>query len=365
MFKFLLKPIYHLEPPALGIDISDLSFKVVEIMKHQDHHELVRYGEYEIPAGIIEKGILKQEDALTKTLVAGLESIMGRHFHKYYLVASLPEQETFLRIVPLSPERTENIEESIRQEIEANIPIAPNDLYVDSQVLPKHAEDTTTAVLLVATSKEIADPYIRAMKNAGLNLKALELESQALARSVVPFEFTKPAMVVDFGATSTGISILAEGIIEFTSTLPFGGRNLEQTIKTKLGVSAEDARTLKINVGMDRTQEQGRVFDALKSSIDTLIQQIQDYISYHYDHRVAGLSSESLQAIFLSGGDANLIGLSSYISLKLKIPTTLANPFVNIVSKNAQEVPAIPYTSALKYAVALGLALRGSEEFEM
>lgn len=364
MLNFLLKPIYHLEPPALGIDISDLSFKVVQIVKQQSHYKLVHYGEYPIPSGVIERGILKQEEALAHTLAAGLESIMGKNFKKYYAVASLPEQETFLRIVPLSHERAENLEESVRQEIEANIPIAPEDLYVDSELLPKTAEEETIALLLVATSKEIADPYIRAIKAAGVHLKALELESQALARSVVPFDFTKPVMVVDFGATSTGISIQVGGIIEFTSTIPFGGRDLETALKEKLGVSSEDARALKINVGMDRTAEQGRVYEALKPSIDGLIQQIQDYISYHYDHRVHG-ASETLKAIFLSGGDGNLIGLTSYMSLKLKVPTELANPFTNIMNPKKREIPAIPYKAALKYAVALGLALRGSEELEL
>lgn len=364
MFNFLLKPIYHLEPPALGIDISDLSFKVAQITKHQNHYRLMHFGEYPIAPGIVERGIVKQEDTLAKTLKEGLGKIIGSQYHKYYMVASLPEQETFLRIVEVPDQTDEHFGEAIREEVEANIPIDLADIYVDSQVLTQKTSKGSTAVLLVATSRHVADPYIHALKNAGAHLKALELESQALARSVVPFDFVKPAMVIDFGATSTGISIMVEGSLEFTSTIPFGGRDLEDAIKNRCNVSLEEARALKIEIGFDRTHEQGNVYEALKPSLDGLIQQIQDYVTFYYDHRIHGALSETLAGIFLSGGDANLIGLPSYMSVKLKVPTELANPFVNIMKPENHRVPPIPYSTALKYSVALGLALRGSEDLE-
>ena len=61
----------------------------------------------------------------------------------------------------------------------------------------------------------------------------------------------------------------------------------------------------------------------------------------------------------MCGRGANLKGLLDFISLKLKIPVELGNPWINILPKQLKEVPGLPFAQSLGYATALGLALRG------
>ena len=67
-----------------------------------------------------------------------------------------------------------------------------------------------------------------------------------------------------------------------------------------------------------------------------------------------------IKEIILCGGDANLAGLTEYLTLTLKIPVKLANVWLNVFSFE-EYVPEIEFNKSLKFATAVGLALKGKE----
>ena len=62
--------------------------------------------------------------------------------------------------------------------------------------------------------------------------------------------------------------------------------------------------------------------------------------------------SSNFKRLFISGGFANLKGLKSMISDELRVETEVLNPFNKIECDVKIDNPA-------KYAIAVGLALRG------
>ncbi len=68
--------------------------------------------------------------------------------------------------------------------------------------------------------------------------------------------------------------------------------------------------------------------------------------------------SGTLERVILCGGEANVPGLSSYLASALEAEIEIANPWVNINSLTSY-VPEITSKHALRYATALGLALKG------
>lgn len=362
MFNFLFKPIYEIEPKAFGLDISDLSLKAVRLKSINNTIQLVDFNEINLPTGLIEKGIIKNETELTKTIVEFLNKINVQKKYGRYVVISLPEQETFLRVIKI-PYVTENeIEKHLYKEIESEIPINIPDFYISWQIINKNEADEKKEyfeVITAAIDKKISDQYINVIKNTGLKLKALEVESQALARSIVEkkIKSSETILIVDFGATSSGLTIFSNNALHFTSTIPIGGQDLEKKLINMLAIDKQEAEKLKMEIGLDRSKDNGRVFDAIKPILDDLIQKIQDYLNYFYNR---DLSNENLKVkkIFLVGGDANLIGLPAYFKQKLKIETELGNPMINIMEKENKNIPPIDFKKSLKYAVAIGLALR-------
>ena len=71
------------------------------------------------------------------------------------------------------------------------------------------------------------------------------------------------------------------------------------------------------------------------------------------------MDSKEAEKIFLCGGGANLKGLTNFLSLELKIPVELGNPWTNILPEPLREVPELPYEKSLAFTTTLGLSLRG------
>lgn len=362
MFHFLFKPIYEIEPKAFGLDISDLSIKAVRLESRNNKIQLANHGEINLPVGLIEKGIIKNEIELTKTILEFINKINIQKKYGHYAVISLPEQETFLRVIKIPYVAENEIEKQLYREIESEIPINIPDFYISWQIINKDKADEKKEyfeIITAAIDKTITDQYIRVIKNAGLTLKALEVESQALVRSVIEknTKISETILIIDFGATSSGLTIFSNNTLRFTSTIPIGGQDLEKILINKLAITKKEAEKLKIEIGLDRSKDTGRVFESIKPIIDDLIQKIQDYLNYYYNR---DLNNEDLKVkkIFLIGGDANLIGLPAYFKQKLKIETELGNPMINIIKKESKNIPPISFNKSLKYAVAIGLALR-------
>ena len=66
-----------------------------------------------------------------------------------------------------------------------------------------------------------------------------------------------------------------------------------------------------------------------------------------------------IKKILLCGRGSNLKGLPEFIFSELRIPTELANPWINILPEKTIRIPKIPFKDSLGYTTALGLALRG------
>ena len=66
-----------------------------------------------------------------------------------------------------------------------------------------------------------------------------------------------------------------------------------------------------------------------------------------------------ISAIVLSGGDANLTGLTNYLSFTLGKEVKLGNP-LSILLRQKKFVPPFPKNKSLKYTTAIGSALRGA-----
>src|SRR3989338_5876438 len=90
-----------LSPEIFGIDISDLSLKIIKLKKKRGSLALASFGEMEISPGIIEAGEIKDENALAETIKKALSAVKGKKISAKYLIASLPEEGAFLRVIQM------------------------------------------------------------------------------------------------------------------------------------------------------------------------------------------------------------------------------------------------------------------------
>ncbi len=363
MFKFLLKSLYNTDPQYFGLDISNESYKFIQLQRSSKSNFLIPvFGFGKIPKGIIEKGEIKHEDELAKVLKSGLSNPEKGKLTTNYVSFSLPEEHSFIRVLQLPKLSEQETKEAIKWEIEQNIPLNIDEVYFDWQIVLNDKRINHQDILIAAIPKSVADPYISALKKAELFCVAMEPESISIVRSIVKdFCSEEPLLIVDIGATTTSFIIFLGKTIRFSSAYPLGGNKMVQAISKNLDVDPKEAKRLFYDVGFDKNlDKEEKVKKALEELFDELIEQIKNYIDFYVTHPKHNHFSEekSIKKIVLSGGVANLYGISAYLSSKLKIPVVASNPWINVLKEPLNEIPDLPYRKSLGYTTAIGLALK-------
>ncbi|RJQ37557.1 type IV pilus assembly protein PilM [Candidatus Parcubacteria bacterium] len=359
MFQQLTRRM--LRPPAFGLDISDLSIKFARIAAERGVFRLDVFGEIEVPAGVINGGEIQNESELIRLLRAGLRSETGQHVRERFCVASLPEEKSFVHILELPPNiHGEDLGNAVRWEVEGVVPLPITEMYYDYEPFGKGTTDHQD-VLLIAFPRSIIDSYHRVLIAGGFVPLALELESQSVSRALIKSGApTKPTIIMDIGATRTSFILFAGGSLVFTKSIPVGGRELEQAIAAALGIPLEQARTVKIEAGLNRGMRDGKVFAALAPELGTIATELEQQLWFYRDHTASQHRDwGDVARVMLCGGDANLIGLEQYLSAAVRRETAVGNPFINVAIP-AGSVPPIPKNLSLKYTTALGLGLRAA-----
>lgn len=353
-----------LEPPAFGLDISDLTIKFTHLRRRGSGFVLDYFGEVSLPEGVVVSGEVRKEGDLVAVLKDGLRTAEGRRVATRFCIASLPEEKSFVRLIELPALKVEDIAHAVRWEVEGVIPLRFEEIYYDYALMPAMSEASTHRdVLITAFPRNVVDSYHRAITRAGFLPLALELESQAVSRAIVPKDFySTPFIIVDIGAARTSFIIFVSGSVIFTKTVAIGGRDLEAAIVSALGVAVEEARKIKIEVGLNKSYAGGKVFEALMSQVQALASELQQQLWFYLEHPAKRHESlPDIERVLLCGGDANLIGLEKYIATTIKKLTTVADPFVNFHLPPGT-IPSLPKNQSLKYSTAIGLAL-GAHNF--
>ena len=369
-----------LKPEAFGLDISDLSLKIIKLKKKRGNLILASFDETTIPPGIIREGEIKDEKKLTEIVKGAIKKVKGEKLKTKYVVVSLPEEKTFLQVIQMPRLPEEDLKSAVIYEAENYIPIPIEQVYLDSQIVPplyNHLDHCDVSI--TALPKKIVDPYLSSLKLAGLEPKVFEIESQAISRALVKDEVTNsPVLLIDLGATRTSFIIFSGYSLRFTSSIPVSGQHFTQIISKNLGVGTSEAEKLKIKYGLEGKvkleikdektkikRERGKIFEALVPALVDLIEQIKrhlDYYQTHASHEHLPPNGKTVSKILLCGGGANLKGFPELLSLELKIPVEIGNPWINILAKDKKEKLELSSEESLRYTTALGLALRGVKE---
>ena len=357
----MLFDLFTLKPESFGLDISDLSLKIIKLQKSGSFFRLASFGETKIKPGIIEGGEIKDENALVAIVKEAVSNVSGEKFKTRHVVASLPEEKAFLQVIQLPLMGDAEAKKAAQFEAENYIPLPLDQVYIDSQVVPpilNHLDHTD--VLLAAIPKRTVDPYLSVFKKSGLKPLALEIESQAISRALVKGEETsRPLLIVDLGATRTSLIIFSGRSLRFTSSIAISSLKFTQAISSGLAVAPGKAEQLKIKYGIEDSKTGKNIFKILAQHLNSLTAQIKKYLDYyieHTGHEHIPKSGRGVEKILLCGGGANLKGIADFLSANLKIDVELGNPWVNILPRPLKEVPELHYAESLRYATALGLA---------
>ncbi len=355
-----------LQVPAFGLDISDLSIKIIKLKKQGNRKALASFGEFKVPRGVIVQGEIKKPDELTAILKEAREGVQGERLTATRVVASLPEERAFLQVVQLPLLREDEIQEVIRFQAEKYIPYPLESVYLDYQLAEPLVDHLNHKdVLIAALPRQIADSYLAVLLEAGLTPVAFEVESLAVCRALVEGEISPaPLLLLDIGATRTGLAVFAGKSPIFTSSIPVSSYQLTEAIAKAFGVDVRVAEALKIRYGIATSRGEGEnAAAALKPLLSDLVRHVKRYLEYyssHATHQHLAPEGAKLSKVLLCGGGSLLKGLPEFLGQELGLEVELGNPWTNIFSRPVADLPPLSLQESLRYTTALGLAIRAA-----
>ncbi len=340
-------PPRFLEMPAVGIDISDEVIRFAELTRKGSAFELGVYGQEKMPQGIIEEGYIKDISAFSKVL----EGLRKKHGF-YFVKASLPDEKAYLFKTQIPTMDESEVRGALQFKIEENVPISLQDAVYDFAPINSDTKNTSQMdVGVTVIHQKVVTSYLSAFHTAGLVPLKLRTEAQAIAHAVIPLNDNSTYVVVSLRETKTVMSIVSRNVVQFTSSLPIGGRSIADSIKKQMSV--DDAEVEKIRQGTVVHNNED-VFMSIVNTASVIRNEIKKFFIY-WDGHIENSESLKIQHILLTGS-YTLLGLDRYLAQSFEVPVVIADAWKNILSI-PEVIPPITHHESLDYIPALGLAL--------
>ncbi len=342
-------------PHSFGVDINNNELKIFQIERERGKEKIVGWSRKTLSEEVMSRDFfITDTKKFTQVLKNTLEASKGKHIRGNSVVISIPENKIFMRIltVPLMSEK--EAAESIKWEVESNIPISIDEAYFDWQVMEKTGNEMK--VLVVAAARKTIDNIISAFDEANLQVRIIEADSVAVGRCVLSAKEKNPILLVDIGVDGTSYFIYQDGYPVFSSSSSVSGRLFTDAVAKYYGVDWRKAEQYKTRVGLGSTRkEKEEMMKLFKPLLSTSVSEIEKTMSF-FSEKLSVDKDRGIEKVIVCGGGSNLKGLKSYLAINLKRKVVQANPWQNI--SLGDNIPPISMEEAQSFITAIGLALR-------
>jgi len=270
---------------STGLSISDEAIRFVRLEKSWGKFRLKKYGERKLPADVLKYGLLKDPEEL------------GRILH------TLKKEEKIKKAFVVLPE------------------------------------------------KDLGEDYLKdfkeVFKNIRIEIENFISEDEGVRKAVVAKNDPRAFLLLQLEKYRTGIFIVADERVAFSTTLDVGGETLIQTAEKS---------TFREKI-LNREIITEKVSSATLSGLSILREEVNKYfLRWHLKRAEQDPIRPMIEKIILVGREASLPGLVEYLAVSLKTKVELGNVWENILDPR-EKVPELPFKESLAYASALGGAL--------
>ena len=354
-------PTFYHDKPLFGLDIGHGSLKVMQLDFPEEaaktaknyHPRVIGYGFTTFDGKAQADGVIVEPEIIAKATSDLFRHQLIGDITTRRVALAIPAYRTFTRSMRLPKLKPKELADAVSLEAEQYITMPLDQLYLDYEITRQ--TDENTELFLVAVPKAIVDSYLELAQIIGLETVLIEPTLSSSARRFSLDEHSDiPTIIIDFGSLSSDISIYDKKVL-VTGTVQSGGYSFTNSIKKTLGVSLQEAASIKSRYGLGVSRKQAEIKRALEPSLNEIVKEIRRMLRY-YEERYG--TTRPVGQIVSLGGGANMPGLSDYLTNAMRAPARHINPWQYLNYKGLQ-----PPADADKpmYATVAGLSLVRSE----
>ena len=350
----------------MGVELTPERLNIVRLKKQGQGYKLVNLVSAEMPENVIQDGQIINPPELVELL----QTVTAEHkLNKIKTVATaIPGRDVVTRLIPVPAELDDRElrEMILNQEAGLYLPFPREEADVDYQKLGFLVDEDgieKVQVLLVATRKEVTDTYLSTFQEAGFQVDVLEITSFSLIRTIRPqlrqFGPQEAVAIVDIEYDYTEISIVVDGVPQFSRTVPIGTLQIQSSLSramnlppsrntellmgmtvplNPLGMGGNTAATNPGAAAMLRVL--GELADELRRSIDFYLNQDENL---------------EVAQLLIAGPGGSLGQVDEFFTQRLSLPSSAVDPIESLSLQVHEEISELQRPSL---GIVLGLGLR-------
>lgn len=349
--RALFAPPEYMALPLSGIDVSTSGVKAVRLSETTHGLVLANYVEMRLPAGAFTDGEIVDHAAVIEALAGAADSAGISAAN-----VALPESKSYLFETSAAGRNQAEWRTAIEQHLDEFVPLPPEETMFDFVDVGRN-ENNEVLVTGVGFARRIVEDAISICDQAGIEVRALEGETFASSRALLPLHDEGTVLIIDVGKTTTKLSIVSRCVPRFATTINIGGHALTLAVQKYFGVTEAEARKVKAERGIVSTPGNEEYLAAMLSTVSAIRDEIARHLEYWQKRAAPGSLREPVTRALVAGGNASVRGLPEYLESALGIPVVAGDVFTNFAPRELW-IPSLDYTQSLAYATAIGLALR-------
>lgn len=333
-----------------ALDIGTTAVRVVELRKSGDAWSLAKYGSAPVDIKVASSDSMDDQRRLGEVITNLLTQtgITTRN-----VVVGMPSNKTFATVVDLPDLPPQELASTIKYQAEQFIPMAIEDVKLDWAILGKSLRDSSKIeVLLASVSNKFSEARLDMVESLGLNVVALEPDSLALVRSLVPMGSRDAHMIIDFGDFTTDIVMVLAGAPRLIRSIPVGMQTLVKVAQQNLTIDVNQATQFILKFGLYPDRLEGQILKSLDATLEQFVAEITKSAKF-FQSRYPNVPVSS---VILSGYTLSIPAFGEYVATKAGLPTIAGNAWGNV--HFGAELRDKLMQIAPQFAVVVGLAER-------
>lgn len=333
-----------------ALDIGSTAVRVVQLHKNGDAWNLVKYGTAPVDMKVAASDAPEDQRRLGDVVINLLAQtgITTRN-----VVVGMPSNKTFATVVDLPDLPPQELTSTIKYQAEQFIPMSIDEVKIDWAVLGKSLRDPSKIeVLLASVSNKFSEARLDLIESIGLNVVALEPDSLALVRSLVPANNKDAHLIIDFGDFNTDIVMTLAGAPRLIRSIPVGFQTLVKAAMQNLNIDNNQATQFIMKFGLYPDRLEGQILKSLDATLDQFVSEITKSVKF-FQSRYPNVP---ISSIILSGYTLSIPAFGEYTATKTGLPVVAGNAWNNV--HYSTELRDKLMQLAPQFAVAVGLSER-------
>lgn len=338
---------------GIGVEISPERINVVQIQKKGQQYKLAANISAEVPDGIFAEGKIADSLALAELIQ---DTLASNNIKAKKAATAVPMREAIMKLIPIPAEIDEQELRDVVLNHEASLylPYPREEVDLDYQKLGYFMDEDgieKVNVLLVATRREVTDLYRNTFLQAGLQVDVLEINSFALIRTIREqlrqFTGSEAVVLVDLEFDNTEISIIIEGVPQFSRTVPIGTFQLQDALSRAMNLPT--SRSMEVLQGItipDLPPQEGTATGATAinpgmSALMRVLGELSDELRRSIDFYLNQSGNLEVAQLLLAGPGGGMGQLDEFLTKRLSLPTVAIDPISSLSLEVDEEIPMV------------------------